>query len=241
MTSPYTYNQLIKWFSDFAANHYQINYFGNGDFWEAMESNQANHKLFPILWVNPTSSRIEFPYMTTSFTILCMDLVNKDESNENEVLSDMQLIMQDLKSTLDDPSYGNYFQVEKTADMTPFTEKFSGWVTGWQMNVVIKTKWVKDRCAVPSSGAPSIDNICRPVIIYDTNGVVITTVVSGGSYIVQTSSSATVKNSDNTFNQSVASGATLILADTTFNFYVNGVLDQTATVASMVNQTFNIQ
>jgi len=52
---------------------------------------------------------------------------------------------------------------------------------------------------------------------------------------------ATVRNTDSTYSVTVASGGTLILADTTFNFYVNGVLDQTATVASMVNQTFNIQ
>lgn len=54
-------------------------------------------------------------------------------------------------------------------------------------------------------------------------------------------SDATVENSDATFTHDIASGATYVLADTTFNFYVNGVLDQTATVASMVNQTFNIQ
>jgi len=52
---------------------------------------------------------------------------------------------------------------------------------------------------------------------------------------------ATVENSDASYQTTVASGGTLILADTTYNFYVNGVLDQTATVASMVNQTFNIQ
>lgn len=54
-------------------------------------------------------------------------------------------------------------------------------------------------------------------------------------------SDATVRNTDSTYSVTVASGGTLILADTVFNFYVNGVLDQTATVASMVNQTFNIQ
>ena len=52
---------------------------------------------------------------------------------------------------------------------------------------------------------------------------------------------ATVRNTDSTYSVTVASGGTLVLADTIFNFYINGVLDQTATVASMVNQTFNIQ
>lgn len=240
MTAPYTYNQLIKWFSDFADNHYQIKYFGNGDLWEAMESNQANHKLFPIMWVNPTQSRLEFPYMTTTFTVLCMDLVNKDESNENEVLSDMQLIMQDLRNTLNSPTYQNLFWVEKASTLTPFTEKFSGWVSGWQMDVTIKVKWQIDNCAVPISGAPSIDNVCRPVTIYDSNGTLVTTVASGGSYIISASAVATVKNSDNTFSQTIASGATYTLADTVYNVYVNGVLDQTTTQPSMIDLTINI-
>lgn len=51
---------------------------------------------------------------------------------------------------------------------------------------------------------------------------------------------ATVKNSDNTYNQSIASGATYTLADTIYNVYVNGVLDQTTTQPSMIDLTINI-
>lgn len=208
MTAPYTYNQLINWFSSFADNHYQLHYFGHGDFWEAMESNQANHKLFPILWVNPVSSSLEFPNMKTKFQVLAMDLVNTDESNEDEVLSDMQLIMQDLKTMLDAPAYQNLFWVEKAGQLTPFTEKFSGKVSGWMMEIEIKVKWQKDNCAVPLSGAPSGDNVCRPVTIYDTNGNIITTVASGGSYIVTACADATVTVNSAAFG-SVASGGTL--------------------------------
>jgi len=51
---------------------------------------------------------------------------------------------------------------------------------------------------------------------------------------------ATVKNSDNTFNQSVASGATYILADEVFAVYLDGVLQSSVTVAAMQNNTINI-
>lgn len=55
-----------------------------------------------------------------------------------------------------------------------------------------------------------------------------------------TCADATVENSDQSYQATVASGATLILADTTFEWYLNGVLNTTTTLPSMVNQTFNV-
>lgn len=51
---------------------------------------------------------------------------------------------------------------------------------------------------------------------------------------------ATVENSDATYSVTVASGGTLVLADNTFQFYLNGVLQTTETVPSMVAEDFEI-
>jgi hypothetical protein len=242
LTQPYTYNQVVTLFSDIATNHYQIHSFVDGDLWEVMESNQATHKKFPLLWVRPLSASFEFPFETVRMGIAVMDLVNTDESNENEVLSDTLTILADVKALLDTPSYANTFIISKNATLTPFTERFSAKVTGWAMELDVKIQWVKDRCAIPISSAPTVNNLCKPVLVYDQNGNLLATVPSGGTYTDSTTGAdATVRNTDSTYSVQVASGGTLVLADTTFNFYVNGVLDQTATVASMVNQTFNIQ
>lgn len=242
LTQPYTYNQVVQLLSDIATNHYQIHSFVDGDLWEVMESNQAAHKKFPLLWVRPLSANLEFPFETVRMGIAVMDLVNTDESNENEVLSDTLTILSDIKSILDTPSYANTFIVSKSASLTPFTERFSAKVTGWAMELDVKIQWLGDRCAIPISSAPTVNNLCKPVLVYDQNGNLLATVPSGGTYTDSTvGADATVRNTDSTYSVQVASGGTLVLADTTFNFYVNGVLDQTATVASMVNQTFNIQ
>ena len=242
LTQPYTYNQVVTLLSDIATNHYQIHSFVDGDLWEVMESNQAAHKKFPLLWVRPLSANLEFPFETVRMGIAVMDLVNTDESNENEVLSDTLTILSDIKSILDTPSYANTFIVSKSASLTPFTERFSAKVTGWAMELDVKIQWLGDRCAIPISSAPTVNNLCKPVLVYDQNGNLLATVPSGGTYTDSTvGADATVRNTDSTYSVTVASGGTLVLADTIFNFYVNGVLDQTATVASMVNQTFNIQ
>ena len=52
---------------------------------------------------------------------------------------------------------------------------------------------------------------------------------------------ATVRNSDSTYTQTVASGSTLILADTAFEIYVNGNLNQQFTAPSMKDLIINIQ
>lgn len=59
---------------------------------------------------------------------------------------------------------------------------------------------------------------------------------------VQTGScaAATVENSDASYSATVASGGTLILPDTTYNFYVNNVLKDTETIPSLKNETFEI-
>jgi len=50
---------------------------------------------------------------------------------------------------------------------------------------------------------------------------------------------ATVENSDGTYSDTVASGGTLILPDTTYNFIVNGVTTS-VTIPSIKDETFNI-
>lgn len=52
--------------------------------------------------------------------------------------------------------------------------------------------------------------------------------------------SATVKNSDNSYSTTVASGGTLTLPNTTYDIYVNGVLNQTVTLITLKNETLNI-
>lgn len=62
-----------------------------------------------------------------------------------------------------------------------------------------------------------------------------TNTIGGGS-----GTTATVKNSDNSYNTTVLAGNTLVLPDTTFTINVNGVLNQTVTVPSIEANTINI-
>lgn len=82
---------------------------------------------------------------------------------------------------------------------------------------------------------------CGNVRIVDENGNLITTVECGGTYVDAIScEDVTVHNSDNTYTVTVAAGSDLSLSDIDFNIYVNGVLNQTFSTPSMVDNTINI-
>ena len=51
---------------------------------------------------------------------------------------------------------------------------------------------------------------------------------------------ATVENSDQSYQETVASGGPLVLPDTTYNFYVNNVLKDTETSPTLASETFEI-
>ena len=82
---------------------------------------------------------------------------------------------------------------------------------------------------------------CGVVRILNEAGELITEVDCGDSYTVtETCEDATVHNSDDTYEVTVASGGDLELEDITFNVYVNGVFNQTFDTPSMVDNTINI-
>lgn len=51
---------------------------------------------------------------------------------------------------------------------------------------------------------------------------------------------ANVHNSNNTFDEDIASGGSLELEDTDINVYVNGILNQSTTAPAMIDLNINI-
>lgn len=99
-----TLNQIIKVFNDFADAHPQINSFGTGDLWEVGMSEDIQ---YPVLWVQPTESRVikgtsgTFTYTSNLIRVFILDRVKKGKENEIEVLSDMSQVAHDLVKNID--------------------------------------------------------------------------------------------------------------------------------------------
>jgi hypothetical protein len=81
--------------------------------------------------------------------------------------------------------------------------------------------------------------------ITDTTTITITAGTATDSITIENTCNgvcldATVENSTQSYQQTVVSGGTLVLPDTTYEVYVDGVLQATSTVPTLENNTINI-
>lgn len=144
-----TYNQIIKVLNDFATNHYQINEFGNGDLWEVVEHNKTKDFNYPLLWVQDQPNSTTNGEIEMTFRCFFINLVQKDESNENEVKSDMQQCCLDLLSYWHKQTDYRTVSVDVNTTLTSFTERFNDELTGWWIDIKLIQQFKYDKCAIP--------------------------------------------------------------------------------------------
>ena len=178
-----TVNQLISVFKDISTRHYQINGFGVGDNWE----NGTIEKMHPVLWINPTTATMPssdngYKTFEIDFEVRVFDLVNKDESNEKEVLSDCIDILKDIITEFKGHPYYVNSQLNIIDDINfeAFTEEFDEEVSGWVCEISLMTPVLTSFCGIPSADItgfefPGVDcpdvNVLCPVFVEDVTGV----------------------------------------------------------------------
>jgi len=143
------YINIIDKFREFQVAQNQLDYFGQGDIWEV---NAFPKMTFPAMWVNTVSAIPQTPNdgnliqtIEYNFNILFMDAVQKGEQNELDVLNDTQLmaidLIKDIKANWDDADVSQY-------TLTPFTERFSDWLSGWNLNMTIVFDFPSNYCEI---------------------------------------------------------------------------------------------
>jgi hypothetical protein len=140
----YSLNQLILRLKELAEDHNQINTNGFGELWEIGVDAAP---IYPLFWSNVVSSNLSSKQLSISLQLLTLDLVHKDLSNENEVLSDMLQVMTDLVSEL---RREDSFLLENNVSFTPVREKFDDEVGGWIANINIQIPYSYNICAIPN-------------------------------------------------------------------------------------------
>jgi hypothetical protein len=130
-----------------------VHSFGVGDDWEVGVSEALIH---PSLWVNPINADMPktdngYSSYSVDFSIKLFDLVNKDESNENEVLSDIFEILKDIVNEFNThPFYNDSdFEIEGDISFDPFTERYDEEVSGWEATFTITSPNRRSFCSSP--------------------------------------------------------------------------------------------
>jgi hypothetical protein len=141
--------------------HKQINSFGFGQmedlsFWTEMrdkvDNSHFNSPIFPLLYVVPGDVQQKFGFMEYSFTIIVMDIIERDLSNQTDVLSDTNQMMDDIISQFRlsvNASLGNFnskYYLQNPVVCVPFLEKYSDLTGGWTAQINIEVPNSLDRC-----------------------------------------------------------------------------------------------
>ncbi|QDP68032.1 MAG: hypothetical protein GOVbin3264_13 [Prokaryotic dsDNA virus sp.] len=151
-----TYNNVIDTIKCVGEQHLNIKTVTTGDIWEI---DMERTSLYPLFHINPTSVDISLHQRTFNFQLFVMDLVEPNEANEQEVMSDTCEIMNDIVAIFkhgellygydaaagEEPRYfiGDDFTLE------PFTERFANSVTGWVMTFSVIIENELNSCNVP--------------------------------------------------------------------------------------------
>lgn len=142
-----TLNQIIAELTTIQENHAQLNSFFFGDPYEMGASESMT---YPLLGIALLPGSISKGVNTTKFLLYVADLVNKDESNENEVLSDMQLVALDVYADFWEYLENNSIELARDAAFSSFTERWDDEVSGWQMEIEVRQFYSKDTCQIPT-------------------------------------------------------------------------------------------
>ena len=191
-----TLNQDIEILKNFAIKHKGINTFYFGDEWEVGASNPIVYPLMLVVLQNSVSSK---GIITRKYVIEICDLVNTDESNENQVLSDVEQICYDLPNYLrivQNAGTLSTFKVKEDISLNDFTEKGDDASTGFNFEIEMSSHIGNASCNLPITaggildgnyiylGGSSSSTTCLPVIIYDQDGNILQTFINGGTYTV---------------------------------------------------------
>ena len=110
------YKQLLTYFSQIAFNHKQVRSFGFGDVTQiTMDIQSKTEPQYPRVFVIPNDVTLAENHITYKFSVVCMDKLASDYSNQADVLSDMLEVSKDIFTALFwsyTQSYGDFSEIE---------------------------------------------------------------------------------------------------------------------------------
>ena len=184
-----TYNQIIKLLRDFTDSHFILKSFGNGEPWELVESSTVSDINYPMMWVQDQPNTIQQGEEIYNFRIYFLNQVatlkektdtTLNETNVNEVKSDMRQCATDLISYFaQDTNYPD-LNINRTVNLTSFTEDFNDTLTGWYIDLRFNQAFKFSSCNLPIDGIPAPPSVTCEDGVITINGIDFSSVVSGG-------------------------------------------------------------
>lgn len=212
-----TLNQVMRELSEIATAHRQIREYFQGDYLDAVSRDAAQ---YPLMVATLQPGNLGDGYVGMNVIITIADKYNLQEYRQiNEIHSDCLSICNDIKVTMQQYRWTEFSDLNFSISTDPFIQRSQDMTAGWSMNVSINIFDDGNWCDLPmddydfENGTPPHSNDCA---------------------------AALVVNSDGSFSQSIPSGDTYILPDTTYNVYLNEELVATETGITLADFDINI-
>jgi hypothetical protein len=162
------YKQLIQDLSGIAYYHPQINSFGYGDITQiTMDIETKQEPVYTKMYVVPGEVVLAQNRLDYNFSIIILDQINDDYSNQQDVMSDTLEIAKDVFTILYQSytaTYGDFsvdYEPLWGSNVLPFLERFETVLGGWTLNITIEQPFDYNTCVLPVSGLtlPSSTNL----------------------------------------------------------------------------------
>jgi hypothetical protein len=166
-----------------ADHHKQINSFGFGaledlSFWteSRMKEDNPNFQapVFPLMYVVPANVEQRLTHMVYQFNVIILDIIERDLSNQTDVLSDTNQILDDVISQFRlsvTNSLGNFnkqYYLQTPVTCNPFIEKYTDLCGGWSGLLNIEVIIPLNRCDAAfgsfESPTPTPTNTVTPTV-----------------------------------------------------------------------------
>lgn len=132
-----TYFEIIKKLETFCNSHLQVKKFG-ADFEEQLPNFATQDEKYPIVFVSPVSASQTDNLNTFSIEVRCLDIIQKDRANIINIMSDTQLILNDIYLNL---NTGTDWSIDVVGNsLTPLNNDLLDYAAGWVMSLDLEVE-----------------------------------------------------------------------------------------------------
>lgn len=144
----YTFNDITNTIKDLCKSHKMVHSFNLGETLKDIDFDDENTSPeYPFIYLQPISTTLNEGSMTTTYTMLVMNLVDAEQGNYNQVQSDMLNIGMDIIYTL--MIQYNDFEIGLPINVNYFTERFNNEISGVNITFNIESPIDINTCLLP--------------------------------------------------------------------------------------------
>lgn len=220
-----SYNTLINTLQQFAQHHLGVQRFKTS-FFEQFDNFSTGDNNFPILYVVPQDVTMLEEVDSLFIRVYCVDILQKDRSNEQFILNDTLLILRDLINWIRQDATVNY-NVLNNPRAIPVNNFLVDFTTGWYVDIELESESYGNDCVIPFDVPFNITGLTQD-INYALPFLTCDTLTSCQTFLDVQLTGLTYNPSNNQLTISTAGGQSLSAQINAFSgLTINGVLSAT--------------